>query len=212
MSKLLDIQQQQQHFPPSACVICMAYMNDKHSTDTLLGSISIHTHSHSQILHQYPHTQPCLQPPSVPTYTAIHRASISDLQPVMSYPHNVPAHTLKHGHTRKRHLCLFSSLSLFYPPLRTWHLNCNVYQLSFKKQEKKMWWLNPKAALYLVLFDWAVTWHQYSCFPLHDNCYLSMVCLDLHYPFLFLRNWTPQLSVLTTRSSHFCLCFFDSII
>lgn len=202
MSKLLDIQQQQL-LPPAACVICMAYMNDKHSTDILLGSISIHTHSHSQSLHQYPHTQPCLQLPSVPTHTAVHRACTHDPQPVMSYPHNVPTHThtLKHGHTQKRYLCLFSSLSLSYPPLRTWHLNCNVYQLSFFKK-KKMWWLNPKVALYLVLFDWAVTWHQHSCFPLqntlHDNCYLYMGRLHLHYPFLFLRNWTPQLSVLTS--------------
>lgn len=106
--------------PPSVSLCHLQeYMNDKHSTDILLGSISIHTYSHSQILHQYPHTQPCPQLPSVPTHTAVHRACTRDLQPVMSYPHNVPPHTLKHGHTQKRYLCLFSSLSLSYPPFRT---------------------------------------------------------------------------------------------
>lgn len=214
MSKLLDTQQQQPAAPPSISLCHLhGLLNDKHSTDILLGSISIHTHSHSQIA-------------SVPTHTAVHRSCISThthshVRSLHQYPHTQPftepasvtyslwwvmhimyTHTLKHGHTQKRYLCLFSSLSLSYPPLRTWHLNCNVYQLSFKKQAKKTVVAKSKSG-----FVSRLTWlscHLTPIFMLSSTKDSPWQLLSLHgapqsyYPFLLPRNWTPQLSVLTS--------------
>lgn len=88
--------------------VSLGHLHGLHEWQTL--------YRHPPRLHQYPYTQSLTDPASVPTHTAIHRASISDLQPVMSY-HIMYPHTPSNVDTHETPVSTFFSFS-FLPTLK----------------------------------------------------------------------------------------------